>query len=97
MVFITVIEAHTSNLTLKDVLMHFHSGYCTRALTGLCTAPIKIETSSVITSIGQPLKNTSAVVIADKSGFHLLPRGAVGLLCFNGDQLVSLEKKALGG
>lgn len=95
MVFITVIEAHTSNLTLRDVLTYFHSGYSTRGLAGLCTAPIKIETSDVITSIGQPLKNTSAVVIADKPGFHLLPRGAVGLLCFNGDQLVSPGKKRL--
>lgn len=98
MVFITVIETHTSNLTPRDVLTHLYSGYSTRGLAGLRTAPIKIETSSLFTSIGKPLKNTSAVVIADKPGFHLLPRGAVGLLCFNGDQLVSLGKtKGLGG
>jgi hypothetical protein len=39
-----------------------------------------------------PLKNTSAMVIADKDGFNLLPRGAVGLLCFGGDQVVSRQR-----
>jgi acyl-CoA synthetase (AMP-forming)/AMP-acid ligase II len=53
---------------------------------------VKIETSSAITGVGKPLKNTSAMVIADKAEFNLLPRGAVGLLCFGGDQVVSRKR-----
>lgn len=68
-------------------------GYSPCGIAGLCTIPVKIDTSSVSTIIGQPLKKTSAVIIADKAGFNLLPRGAVGLLCFGGDQLVSSEKR----
>ena len=67
--------------------------YSPCGIAGLCTTPVKIDTSSVSTIIGQPLKNTSAVIIADKAGFNLLPLGAVGLLCFGGDQLVSSEKR----
>lgn len=65
-------------------------------MAGLFIAPVKIETSSAITSLGLPLKNTSAMVIVDKDGFNLLPRGAVGLLCFGGDQVVSPKKISLG-
>jgi hypothetical protein len=61
-------------------------------MAGICTASVRIETSSAITSLGLPLKNTSAMVIANKDGFDLLPRGAVGLLCFGGDQVVSRTK-----
>ncbi|KAJ5151010.1 Nonribosomal peptide synthase sidC [Penicillium canariense] len=62
-------------------------GYNTRGLAGICTASPDIQISSIATNVGAPLKNTSAMVIADKSEFKLLPRGAVGRLCFGGDQV----------
>ncbi|OKP15175.1 Hydroxamate-type ferrichrome siderophore peptide synthetase [Penicillium subrubescens] len=75
--------------TIPSIRYLATSGYTTRGMAGICTASVRIETSSAITSLGLPLKNTSAMVIANKDGFDLLPRGAVGLLCFGGDQVAT--------
>lgn len=90
------IFGHPIDLAVIFVLINSSSGYTIRGLAGLCTVPVKIEASSAITSIGVPPKNTSVMVIANKAGFNLLPRGAVGLLCFGGDQVVSREKTVRG-
>lgn len=74
---------------MTHVLIRRSLGFTARGIAGLCTAPVKVETSSALTGVGKPLKNTSAMVISDKPEFNLLPRGAVGLLCFGGDQVVS--------
>ncbi|KAJ5368803.1 Nonribosomal peptide synthase sidC [Penicillium cataractarum] len=66
---------------------NLYHGLTTRGIAGLCTVPAEVETSSTITGVGMPLKNISAMVIADKAGFNSLPRGAVGLLCFGGGQV----------
>lgn len=40
-------------------------------------------------NVGKPLQNTSVVVLRGEDSFDLLPLGAVGELCFGGDQVVS--------
>lgn len=45
--------------------------------------------SHFISNIGRPLPNTSVFVLAEGERFSLVPRGAVGELCFGGDQVVS--------
>lgn len=82
------ISTRIIDLNRIHILIYRFLGYTTRGLAGPCTTQVKIEISSAITSLGTPVKNTSVMVVANKDGFNLLPRGAVGILCFGGDQVV---------
>ena len=50
------------------------------------SASREVGAGSLVKNIGQPLGNTSAVIIQPES-MHLTPYGAIGELCFTGPQL----------
>jgi amino acid adenylation domain-containing protein len=63
-----------------------YQGYGPSETTNICTVKPQVCSSDLINNIGQPLKNTSAFV-CDSAGNDLLPFGALGELCFGGDQV----------
>lgn len=71
------------------------AGYGPSEMTNVCTVCPSIEAWHSPRNIGPPLKNTSAFLISDHDEFCLTPRGAVGELCFGGDQVVSFAPKAV--
>ncbi|KAJ5365051.1 AMP-dependent synthetase/ligase [Penicillium concentricum] len=64
-----------------------HQAYSNHALAHICTIYPNTQASTYVRNIGRPLKNTSAMVVADGDSLVLLPRGAIGELCFGGDQV----------
>lgn len=65
------------------------TGYGPSETTNICTVKPNLAPTDFINNIGRPLRNTSAFVTVDGDGFVIVPRGAVGELCFGGDQVVS--------
>lgn len=61
-------------------------GYGPSETTNICTVKPKVTAEDSIRNIGHPFRNTSAFVI-DPSTTTILPKGAVGELCFGGDQV----------
>ncbi|KAJ5503068.1 AMP-dependent synthetase/ligase [Penicillium fimorum] len=64
-----------------------HQTYSNHALTHICTIHPDMQASTYVRNIGRPLKSTSAMIVADGDSLILLPRGAIGELCFGGDQV----------
>ncbi|KAI3109232.1 hypothetical protein CBS147333_5862 [Penicillium roqueforti] len=64
-----------------------NQAYSNHALTHACTLCLNMQASTHVRNIGRPLKNTSAMIVADGDSLSLLPRGAIGELCFGGDQI----------
>ncbi|KGO65084.1 AMP-dependent synthetase/ligase [Penicillium expansum] len=64
-----------------------HQAYSNHALAHACTFCPNMQASTYARNIGRPLKNTSAMIVADGDLPGLLPRGAIGELCFGGDQV----------
>jgi amino acid adenylation domain-containing protein len=62
-----------------------YHAYSSEALVHAFTLS-EINISTSIRNVGQPLGNTFAIIVDGKS-MCLLPRGAVGELCFGGDQV----------
>ncbi|KAJ6015024.1 hypothetical protein N7540_009615 [Penicillium herquei] len=67
-----------------------HHGYDNLGLAGVCTVNPHVESSTSLTNIGKPLENTSVLILSDHENFTPLPRGAVGELCFGGDQVARI-------
>ena len=61
-------------------------GYGPSETTNICTVRSSVSTSDLINNIGKPFGNTSALVL-DPASETILPRGAVGELCFGGYQV----------
>ncbi|KGO64994.1 AMP-dependent synthetase/ligase [Penicillium italicum] len=64
-----------------------HQAYSNHLLAQACTLCPNMQASTYVRNIGRPLKNTSAMIVADGDSPGLLPRGAIGELCFGGDQV----------
>lgn len=64
-----------------------HQAYSNYALAHACTLCPNMQASTYVRNIGRPLKNTSAMIVEDGDSLGLLPRGAIGELCFGGDQI----------
>lgn len=64
-------------------------GYGPSETTNICTVKPKVQKTDDISNIGRPFSNTSAFVVAPDIDDELviLPRGAVGELCFGGVQV----------
>lgn len=62
------------------------SGYGPSETTNICTVKPKVTFSDLINNIGAPFDNTSVFVL-DPDSDDILPRGAVGELCFGGSQV----------
>ncbi|KIW08145.1 uncharacterized protein PV09_01077 [Verruconis gallopava] len=61
-------------------------GYGPSETTNICTVKPNVTRSDAIRNIGPVFRNTSGFVF-DPAGNTILPRGAVGELCFGGDQV----------
>jgi amino acid adenylation domain-containing protein len=61
-------------------------GYGPSETTNICTVKPRFSKGDAIRNIGPPFRNTSAFVFDPKAD-RLLPKGAVGELCFGGDQI----------
>jgi hypothetical protein len=64
-----------------------YQAYSANVLTHVCAIYPNVKASTSLQNIGKPLRNTSAMVVADQESFTLLPRGAIGEICFGGDQI----------
>ncbi|KAG0156567.1 hypothetical protein PDIDSM_3748 [Penicillium digitatum] len=80
-------EEMTPKLHRKWASKCLHQAYSNRALTHECTFCPNMQASTYVRNIGRPLKNTSTMIVADSASLGFLPRGAIGELCFGGDQV----------
>lgn len=64
------------------------TGFDLLGLHSPCTLG-SIDSSTPPTSIGRPLGGTSVMIMTGQKDLRLLPRGALGELCFGGNQMVS--------
>ncbi|TGZ81379.1 acetyl-CoA synthetase-like protein [Ascodesmis nigricans] len=63
-------------------------GYGPSETTNICSINPKVKREHNISNIGPPFRNTSAFVVdPDAAELVILPRGAVGELCFGGSQV----------
>jgi amino acid adenylation domain-containing protein len=83
---VTAGEAVTEKVKRAWAGKGLHQGYGPSETTNICTVKARVSVSDVIDNIGPPLKNTSAVV-CDPVSNDILPLGAIGELCFGGDQV----------
>ncbi|KAF1987350.1 nonribosomal peptide synthetase-like protein 2 [Aulographum hederae CBS 113979] len=83
---VTAGEAVTEKVMKTWANNGLYQGYGPSETTNICTVQPRVESYHLISNIGKPLKNTSAFVF-DAEGTQLLPRGAVGELCFGGEQV----------
>ncbi|KAF2422748.1 hypothetical protein EJ08DRAFT_475481 [Tothia fuscella] len=63
-----------------------YQGYGPSETTNICSVKEKVLVSDLINNIGPPLSNTSCIVFNPDTE-DILPAGAVGELCFGGDQV----------
>ncbi|KAF1921200.1 hypothetical protein BDU57DRAFT_40928 [Ampelomyces quisqualis] len=75
------IKARHLEQTRFGATILMYSGYGPSETTNICTVRTSVSPSDLINNIGKPFDNTSAFVMDPNSG-TILPRGAVGELCF---------------
>ena len=73
-------------MTLREYEANLGVGYGPSETTNICTVRPSVTSKDMINNIGPPFDNTSAFVL-DPSSDAILPRGAVGELCFGGEQV----------
>ncbi|KAF2281534.1 nonribosomal peptide synthetase-like protein 2 [Westerdykella ornata] len=83
---VTAGEALTEHVRRQWSSRGLYQGYGPSETTNICTVRGPFRTEDLINNIGSPFENTSAFVLAPE-GEHILPRGAVGELCFGGTQV----------
>jgi amino acid adenylation domain-containing protein len=83
---VTAGEAVTEKVKQTWAGNGLYQGYGPSETTNICTVKSQVSGSDVISNIGPPLKNTSAFV-CDPASNDILPLGAIGELCFGGDQV----------
>ncbi|KAH4000016.1 hypothetical protein HBI70_027010 [Parastagonospora nodorum] len=83
---VTAGEAVTEHVRRKWAGRGLYQGYGPSETTNICTVRSSVSTSDLINNIGKPFDNTSAFVL-DPTSETVLPRGAVGELCFGGYQV----------
>ncbi|CAI7665164.1 unnamed protein product [Penicillium glandicola] len=80
-------EEMTPKLHRNWAVKGLHQAYSNGALVHTSTLCPNMKGSTYVRNIGRPLKNTSTMIVADGDSLDLLPRGAIGELCFGGDQV----------
>jgi amino acid adenylation domain-containing protein len=83
---VTAGEAVTEKVMKTWADKGLYQGYGPSETTNICTVKPNVSTLDLINNIGPPLLNTSAFVMNPNSN-EILPSGAVGELCFGGDQV----------
>ncbi|KAF3051041.1 nrps [Didymella keratinophila] len=70
----------------RNIKIDTIAGYGPSETTNICTVRPSVTSTDLINNIGPPFDNTSAFVL-DPNSDMILPRGAVGELCFGGEQV----------
>jgi amino acid adenylation domain-containing protein len=83
---VTAGEALTEHVRRKWAGRGLYQGYGPSETTNICTVRVAVDPDDLINNIGKPFSNTSALVL-DPDSQDILPRGAVGELCFGGSQV----------
>jgi amino acid adenylation domain-containing protein len=83
---VTAGEAVTEKVMRTWADEGLYQGYGPSETTNICTVKPNVSSLDLINNIGRPLLNTSAFVMNPYS-IEILPSGAVGELCFGGDQV----------
>lgn len=83
---VTAGEALTENVRRRWAGKGLYQGYGPSETTNICTVRADVTPEDLINNIGPPFRNTSAFVL-DPESHSILPRGAVGELCFGGFQV----------
>ncbi|KAL1800615.1 hypothetical protein ACET3X_000957 [Alternaria dauci] len=83
---VTAGEALTEHVRRKWAGRGLYQGYGPSETTNICTVRTAVTPDDLINNIGMPFTNTSAFVL-DPDSEAVLPRGAVGELCFGGYQV----------
>ncbi|EUC45908.1 hypothetical protein COCMIDRAFT_94185 [Bipolaris oryzae ATCC 44560] len=83
---VTAGEAVTEHVRRKWAGRGLYQGYGPSETTNICTVRVAVTPDDLINNIGSPFSNTSALVL-DPESQDILPRGAVGELCFGGSQV----------
>ncbi|KAF2852767.1 nonribosomal peptide synthetase-like protein 2 [Plenodomus tracheiphilus IPT5] len=83
---VTAGEALTEHVRRQWAGRGLYQGYGPSETTNICTVRPSVTMDDLINNIGSPFDNTSAFVL-DPAGDSILPRGAVGELCFGGTQV----------
>lgn len=84
---VTAGEAVTNQVHKSWSNKGLHQGYGPSETTNICTVNPAVHSKHAINNIGPPFENTSAFVLANTPEFRLLPIGALGELCFGGQQV----------
>ncbi|EPE08713.1 non-ribosomal peptide synthetase [Ophiostoma piceae UAMH 11346] len=82
---VTAGEAVTESIA-KTWSKHLYQGYGPSEVTNICTVRRMVDT--LVCNLGPGLENTSSIVL-QVDGLDPVPVGAVGEMCFGGDQVVS--------
>nr|QEE83320.1 polyketide synthase 40703 [Alternaria oxytropis] len=83
---VTAGEALTEHVRRRWAGKGLYQGYGPSETTNICTVRAAVTPDDLINNIGMPFTNTSALVL-DPESEAILPRGAVGELCFGGYQV----------
>lgn len=83
---VTAGEAVTEKVMRSWSDRGLYQGYGPSETTNICTVKPNVTSSDLINNIGPPLINTSAFIMNPHNN-EILPSGAVGELCFGGDQV----------
>ncbi|KAH7139354.1 hypothetical protein B0J11DRAFT_423738 [Dendryphion nanum] len=83
---VTAGEALNEHVRRQWMGKGLYQGYGPSETTNICTVRASVCAEDLINNIGQPFSNTSAFVLAPNSD-HIVPRGAIGELCFGGAQV----------
>ncbi|KAF7682086.1 nonribosomal peptide synthetase 2 [Alternaria burnsii] len=83
---VTAGEALTEHVRRRWAGKGLYQGYGPSETTNICTVRAAVTPDDLINNIGMPFTNTSAFVL-DPESEAVLPRGAVGELCFGGYQV----------
>ncbi|GAM88067.1 nonribosomal peptide synthetase [Dothideomycetidae sp. 11243] len=84
---VTAGEALTKQVQRRWAGRGLWQGYGPSETTNICSVKPNVDEDDAINNVGPPLSNTTALVLSKASNFDLLPRGALGELCFSGQQV----------
>jgi len=84
---VTAGEAVTHHVHQSWAERGLYQGYGPSETTNICTVSPAVKKVYAINNIGPVFENTSGFVLKPSKGFQLLPAGALGELCFGGQQV----------
>lgn len=84
---VTAGEAVTAQVFRRWAGKGLWQGYGPSETTNICSVRPEVATNDAINNIGPPFPNTSAFVLPTSGDFIPLPTGALGELCFGGQQV----------